>query len=449
MLPATLNGKPWDPSRKQVWFNEATGKWAGNDVPDFKADSNPKDHMGPFIMNPEGLGRLFVPLAGMADGPFPEHYEPVESPLVNPLHPKQTNSPVVKRYKSRYGQVRNVRQVPRYPCTTYRLTEHYHYWTKNNPMNMQLVPEPFVEIPEELADKLAIKGGDRLKVTASAKRSQDSVLRQGHGYQAHQAAQLAGKKRTRLSGRHPHSLGLIAASAMAGLKTSATPANVLSPTVIDPNAYTPEFKGFLVKHREGLRRYAMSNGNLEIKAISGHNGKSAGSGVSRDYDVCKLIDTTTCIGCKACEVACVEWNGYEFRETTFDNTYQTMPETAWNFWNLIKFNEVETDGGLQWLMRKDQCMHCEEPGCLIACPADGAIVQYTNGIVDFNQANCIGCQYCVTGCPFNIPKFNEATKKVYKCTLCSDRVGAGPGTGLHQVMSHRLPAFRQQGRHEV
>ena len=169
----------------------------------------------------------------------------------------------------------------------------------------------------------------------------------------------------------------------------------------------------------------MSNGTMEIKAISGHRGGTPGSGVSRDYDVCKLVDTTTCIGCKACEVACLEWNGYEFRETTFDNTYQTMPETAWNFWNLIKFNEVETDNGMQWLMRKDQCMHCEEPGCLIACPADGAIVQYTNGIVDFNQANCIGCQYCVTGCPFNIPKFNAETKKVYKCTLCSDRVGAG------------------------
>ena len=170
----------------------------------------------------------------------------------------------------------------------------------------------------------------------------------------------------------------------------------------------------------------MSNGNLEIKAISGHRGGTPGQGVSRDYDVCKLVDTTTCIGCKACEVACLEWNGYEVRDTTFDNTYQTMPETAWNFWNLIKFNEVEDgNGNLQWLMRKDQCMHCEEPGCLIACPADGAIVQYTNGIVDFNQANCIGCQYCVTGCPFNIPKFNDATKKVYKCTLCSDRVGAG------------------------
>ncbi len=169
----------------------------------------------------------------------------------------------------------------------------------------------------------------------------------------------------------------------------------------------------------------MSNGQLEIKAISGHRGGTPGQGVSRDYDVCKLVDTTTCIGCKACEVACLEWNGYAFHETTFDNTYQTMPETAWNFWNLIKFNEVETDNGLQWLMRKDQCMHCAEPGCLAACPAPGAIVQYMNGIVDFNQDHCIGCQYCVTGCPFNIPKFNAETKKVYKCTLCSDRVGAG------------------------
>ena len=182
----------------------------------------------------------------------------------------------------------------------------------------------------------------------------------------------------------------------------------------------------------------MSNSTLEVKAISGHRGGTPGggtyrqpdgkerSGLTRDYDVCKLVDTTTCIGCKACEVACVEWNGYDFHQTTFDNTYQTMPETAWNFWNLIKFDEyTNDDGNVQWLMRKDQCMHCEEPGCLIACPADGAIVQYTNGIVDFNQANCIGCQYCVTGCPFNIPKFNSATKKVYKCTLCSDRVGAG------------------------
>ena len=165
---------------------------------------------------------------------------------------------------------------------------------------------------------------------------------------------------------------------------------------------------------------------LQAEKISGHSGASPGLGMQRDFEVCKLVDTTTCIGCKACEVACVEWNDMPFGVTMFDNTYQTMPETRWNFWNLIKFNEHQReDGTIQWLMRKDQCMHCADPGCLAACPADGAIVKYTNGIVDFQQENCIGCQFCVSGCPFNIPKFNPNTKKVYKCTLCSDRVGAG------------------------
>jgi formate dehydrogenase beta subunit len=102
-----------------------------------------------------------------------------------------------------------------------------------------------------------------------------------------------------------------------------------------------------------------------------------------------------------------------------------MPSTEWNYWNLIKFAEDQRDGNLMWLMRKDQCMHCEDPGCLRACPADGAIIKYQNGIVDFQQDNCIGCGYCISGCPFDIPKFNEKTKKVYKCTLCSDRVGQG------------------------
>src|ERR1035441_3731951 len=165
---------------------------------------------------------------------------------------------------------------------------------------------------------------------------------------------------------------------------------------------------------------------LQEEMISAHPGSIPGQGMQRDLEVCKLVDTTICIGCKACEVACVAWNDLPFSPTTFDNTYQTMRETRWNYWNLIKFTEhPQADGTIQWLMRKDQCMHCADPGCLKACPADGAIVQYANGIVDFNQENCIGCQYCVTGCPFNIPKFNSETKKVHKCTLCSDRVGAG------------------------
>ena len=92
-----VSGKPWDPERKQVWWNESARIWVGNDVPDFKADSHPKDHMGPFIMNPEGVGRIFAPLAAFADGPFPEHYEPMESPIQNPLHPNQSTNPVAKK----------------------------------------------------------------------------------------------------------------------------------------------------------------------------------------------------------------------------------------------------------------------------------------------------------------------------------------------------------------
>ncbi len=161
-----VDGKPWDPRRRQVWWDEGKQSWVGNDVPDFKLDSNPKDHMGPFIMNPEGVGRLFVPLGPMNDGPFPEYYEPIESPIANPLHPSQSNNPVVKRYKTGFDKYAVGGQEYNIVCTTYRLTEHYHYWTKNNPMNVQLVPEPFVEIPVELADKLGIKGGDRVKVTS-------------------------------------------------------------------------------------------------------------------------------------------------------------------------------------------------------------------------------------------------------------------------------------------
>jgi formate dehydrogenase major subunit len=233
-----LEGKPWDPSRKQVWFNEATGKWAGNDVPDFKADSNPKDHMGPFIMTPEGVARLFVPLAGMADGPFPEHYEPFESPIDNVLHPKQSNSPVAKQFKTDQDKLGTAEKFP-YPCTTYRLTEHYHYWTKNNRMNMQLQPEPFVEMSEELAAKLQIKGGDRVKVSSA---------RSIYYCKAMVTKRI---KPLKVGDKEVYPVGLPIHWGYRGhgdgrQENERTPVNNLSPAVIDPNAFTPEFKGFLV-----------------------------------------------------------------------------------------------------------------------------------------------------------------------------------------------------------
>jgi formate dehydrogenase major subunit len=234
-----INGKPWDPDRKQVWWNDAAQKWVGNDVPDFKLDSHPKDHMGPFIMNPEGVGRMFVPLAALADGPFPEHYEPVESPIANPLHPKQSTSPVAKKFSSdhdKYGDPKDYDVV----CTTYRLTEHYHYWTKNNPVNVQLVPEPFVEMSHEHAEKIGVQGGDKLKVSSA------------RGVYYAKAMVTKRIKPLTIDGKQVFPIGIPIHWGYRGIqeddgKTERTAANILSPAAIDPNAYTPEFKGFLVK----------------------------------------------------------------------------------------------------------------------------------------------------------------------------------------------------------
>ncbi len=235
-----VDGKPWDASRRQVWWSEATQKWAGNDVPDFKADSNPKDHMGPFIMNPEGVGRIFAPLGAFAEGPFPEHYEPTESPIENPLHPGQSKNPVVKRFKTpddKYGTPADGYDVI---CTTYRLTEHYHYWTKNNPMNVQLVPEPFVEISEEMAEERGIRGGDTVKVSSI------------RGTYIAKAMVTKRIKHMMIDGKKTYQIGIPIHWGYRGIaedegKTALTLTNQLSPTVVDPNAYTPEFKGFLVK----------------------------------------------------------------------------------------------------------------------------------------------------------------------------------------------------------
>jgi formate dehydrogenase iron-sulfur subunit len=165
----------------------------------------------------------------------------------------------------------------------------------------------------------------------------------------------------------------------------------------------------------------MPSQHLEIRRSSASL-RGGETGIRELPTVSKYIDTTTCIGCKACEVACQEWNDLKTQSTHQTGTYQTMPELAADYWNLIRFTEREYEGGVTWLMRKDQCMHCADPGCLAACPAPGAIVQYSNGIVDVNPDQCIGCGLCATGCPFDVPKFHEATGKMAKCTLCVDRV---------------------------
>jgi formate dehydrogenase iron-sulfur subunit len=147
---------------------------------------------------------------------------------------------------------------------------------------------------------------------------------------------------------------------------------------------------------------------------------------TRAPDVAKLIDESKCIGCKACQVACMTWN--DLREEVGDNVgvYDNPTNLTPKSWTVMRFFEVEPEAGnLEWLIRKDGCMHCEDPGCLKACPSPGAIVKYANGIVDFISEHCIGCGYCVKGCPFDIPRISAVDNKAYKCTLCSDRVAVG------------------------
>jgi formate dehydrogenase iron-sulfur subunit len=149
-------------------------------------------------------------------------------------------------------------------------------------------------------------------------------------------------------------------------------------------------------------------------------------GVRETQKVAKLIDISKCIGCKACQVACMEWNDLRDGVGTNAGVYDNPLDLTDKSWTVMRFSEVELEAGkLEWLIRKDGCMHCADPGCLKACPSPGAIVQYANGIVDFHEEHCIGCGYCITGCPFDIPRLSKKDGKAYKCTLCSDRVAVG------------------------
>jgi formate dehydrogenase major subunit len=227
---ADAEGKPWDASRPGIVWNGE--KWVG-DVPDIKPDS-PPGTFGAFIMNAEGVGRLYAP--ALNDGPFPEHYECVEAPVDNVLHPKVTSSPVTKKFSSDkdvYGKKEDFPIV----CTTYRLTEHYHYWTKHTEVLNQLQPAFFVEIPEGLAQQKGIVNGSKVKVS-SARGAVEGV------------AMVTKRIRPmKIDGKEMWQIGFpIHWGYSAGDTGHVGPlANFLTPSAMDPNTWTPEFKTFIVK----------------------------------------------------------------------------------------------------------------------------------------------------------------------------------------------------------
>jgi formate dehydrogenase iron-sulfur subunit len=142
-----------------------------------------------------------------------------------------------------------------------------------------------------------------------------------------------------------------------------------------------------------------------------------------------LTDATICIGCKACEVACKQWNQlpadaasdiFTLTGFSYDNTVDLGATT----WRHVAFVERATPTGVAWLMLSDVCKHCVHAGCLDACPT-GAIIRTEFGTVIIQDNVCNGCGYCVPACPFGVPQIDHDDGGSHKCTLCYDRLRGG------------------------
>ena len=226
---ADMNGQPWDPTRKTIAWDGA--KWSGYDVPDIAPTAKP-DVVGPFIMNPEGTARLFT-RAMMKDGPFPVHYEPFESPIANPIAPNVRGNPAARVFKDDMAAFGNADKFP-YAATSYRLTEHFHFWTKHVQPNAVMQPEFFVEISEQLAEEKGIAQGGWVKVMSN------------RGEIKAKAVVTKRIKPLQCDGKTVHIVGIPLHWGFTGAAKKGFGPNSLTPFVGDANIETPEYKAFLV-----------------------------------------------------------------------------------------------------------------------------------------------------------------------------------------------------------
>jgi formate dehydrogenase major subunit len=243
---ADPEGKPWSEKKKWVWWDAQAKKWVGYDVPDYIATKPPTDKAkpgaagmdalpgtSPFIMRPDGLGWLFVP-GGLVDGPLPTHYEPVESPVNNPLYKQQT-SPVYKYWKDGANELAKVGD-PKYPhiITTYRLTEHYLAGAMSRwlPWLAELQPELFIEISPELAAEKKIANLDWVKISSprGTVRAKALVTRRMRPFT--------------IEGKVIHQVGMPWHWGYEGLSTGDV-VNELTSLIADPNVSMHEGKAFV------------------------------------------------------------------------------------------------------------------------------------------------------------------------------------------------------------
>jgi len=230
---ADLEGNPWNPAKPIIQWNGT--KWVGIDVPDYGPTTKPSESVGPFIMNAEGTARLFA-RDQMVEGPFPEHYEPLESPVPNILHPKVSANPVARVFADDRKAFGSPSEFP-YVATTYRLTEHFHFWTKHALINSILQPEEFIEIGEALAKEKGIAQGSWVRVASK------------RGHIVCKAYVTKRIKPLSIDGKPTHVIGVPLHWGFTGQARKGYGANTLTPSVGDANSQTPEFKAFLVDVR--------------------------------------------------------------------------------------------------------------------------------------------------------------------------------------------------------
>lgn len=136
----------------------------------------------------------------------------------------------------------------------------------------------------------------------------------------------------------------------------------------------------------------------------------------------KLYDATKCTGCRGCQLACKQWNDLPAEQTENWGSYQNPQSLNPNTWLLMHFDEVDAGAdGVKWIFRHESCMHCTDAACVKGCPS-GALSHTKYGTVTLDQKKCIGCQTCVTVCPFGIPQYDAKTEKAYKCDMCFSRL---------------------------
>jgi formate dehydrogenase iron-sulfur subunit len=171
-----------------------------------------------------------------------------------------------------------------------------------------------------------------------------------------------------------------------------------------------------------------------------------------------FTDATLCIGCKACEVACKQWNmlpsdGLDWSGKSYDNTLHLGATT----WRHVTFTEQAVDGGIRWLFNSDVCKHCTAAPCQEACPT-AALIYNEFGNVYVQQDVCNGCGYCVSACPFGVLGRSESDGAVHKCNLCYDRqrdglepacptdsIQFGPVSKLREIAHQRVAHLHAQG----